>query len=536
MSDTVDACSLRTGFFRNAAEQPGSVAIAFPDRELSYGELGNIARVWAAAITDRVSGPAERVGVLARRGLVAYTGNLASLAAGAAFVPLNPAFPPERLRTMVRRADLDAIITDAPGCGLISELLAGIENTPWIIVPESEADLRSLSTRAVVDSATLAKISPLRSLPAVMADDLAYLLFTSGTTGEPKGVGVTHANVLHFLDVMTRRYCPTRDDRFSQTFELTFDLSVFDQFMAWGAGARLCTMKPLEMLAPADYVRRNGITSWFSVPSAVSLLRKLKLLKPRIFPTIRWSLFCGEAFPQVAAEAWHEAAPNSTVENLYGPTELTIACLVHRWDPLRSPRNSIQDLVPIGRPLEGLCAQLLPLDEEASSAAEEEGELCIAGPQTVPGYWRDPSNTLERFVELPVSRTVTKTFYRTGDKVRRLPDGEYAYLGRIDSQVKIMGHRIELGEIEAVIRRCRGVSDAVAIPWPYEDGHPRGIVAIVVGTQDARALIKDHARRTLPDYMVPREVYLIDSMPLNPNGKIDRGALFRRLEDRVLGI
>jgi amino acid adenylation domain-containing protein len=359
--------------------------------------------------------------------------------------------------------------------------------------------------------------------------DVAYLLFTSGSTGAPKGVPVTHANVLHFIDVVTRRYGVTEYDRFSQTFDQTFDLSVFDLFVAWESGACVCTPQPIDLLAPVQFIRKHQVSVWFSVPSVAALMRKKKVLKPNSMPTLRWSLFCGEPLPRASAEEWQAAAPNSILENLYGPTELTIACFVHRWDSQRSPQLCVNDVVPIGRPLEGLGAVLLgeQLEPPATNGA---GELCVCGPQTVPGYWKDASKSAERFVTLPATDSSEMRFYRTGDRVMQLAGGEYAFLGRMDDQIKVLGHRVELGEVESALRQDPRVAEAVAVGWPEESGTAEGVVAFVSGSQLDPEQLKKAASELLPDYMAPRQIFLVDALPLNGNGKVDRGAIRRQLE------
>jgi acyl-coenzyme A synthetase/AMP-(fatty) acid ligase len=257
-------------------------------------------------------------------------------------------------------------------------------------------------------------------------------------------------------------------------------------------------------------------------------MRKKGFLKPNGFPSLRLSLFCGEPLPVASAEAWQEAAPNSVVENLYGPTELTIACLLHRWDPATSPRLSVNGMVPIGRPYPGLGAVLLD-DELRPVQGAEPGELAVCGPQTVPGYWQDEAKTAERFVTVQVSPSTRMRFYRTGDRAARLDTGDYVYLGRVDHQIKVLGHRVELGEIEAALRSEPGVTEAIAMGWPMEDGTALGIVAFVSGTNIDPAGASAGVRLRLPDYMAPREIRVVDSMPLNANGKIDRNALRDRL-------
>jgi amino acid adenylation domain-containing protein len=517
--------SLRSGFLRSAAATPQATALVVQDVAFSFGELDAAARVWARAILDVSDRPPQRVGVFGYRSHAAYAGVLASLYAGATFVPLNPTFPCARTRAMIALADLDAIVVDAAAAAQLVEVLAGLDRCPPIVAPHADA----IATPGVtaITAADLAAREPLRDLPATTPDDVAYLLFTSGSTGQPKGVPVTHGNVLHFVDFVVDRYRITAADRFSQTFDQTFDLSIFDLFAAWECGACVCAMQPIDLIAPGRFVQRHGVTVWFSVPSIPALMRRKNLLKPNVFPTLRWSLFCGEPLPRASAEAWQAAAPHSVVENLYGPTELTVACLVHRWDAACSPALCVNGITPIGRPFSGLTAAVLD-DELRPMADGDVGELCVSGPQTVPGYWRAPEKTAERFVWLAV-KDVPRRFYRTGDRVKRLAGGDYVYLGRTDHQVKVRGYRVELSEIEDVLLRCDGVTQAVALGWPVVDGSAEGIVAFVCGGAVEPPRIADAAQRLLPDYMRPKQIMVVERMPLNSNGKIDRNQLKEQL-------
>jgi amino acid adenylation domain-containing protein len=505
--------SLRAGFLKQVVLRPDAPALVVKDRVLSYGELDQTARRWAGAIVGRIGGPAARVGVFGSRSELSYTAALAALYSGAAFVPLNPRFPADRTRAMIRWADLDAIFADRFASTQLAGVLDRLEKIPPIWLPETESVGELASARSLEGE-----------LPPLPSDRVAYLLFTSGTSGIPKGVPILHSNVRAFINWAMDRYRFRIGDRFSQTFDQTFDLSVFDLFVAWEAGACVYAMSPIDLLAPSKFINKNELTVWFSVPSIPAQMRKRNLLGPDTLPTLRWSLFCGEPLPRTSAEAWQAAAPNSLVENLYGPTELTIACTVHRWDPRTSPRLCVNDMVPIGTPYPGLTAVLVDDDLQLVSDGRS-GELCISGAQTSPGYWRDPVKSAERFVKIHAARLPDEIFYRTGDQARQLSNGEYVCLARTDHQIKVLGFRVELGEIEGVLYKGAGVMQAVALGWPVSEGTAKGIVAFVSGAGIDMTELQNACKASLADYMVPSKIIRLDDIPLNANGKIDRAAL-----------
>ncbi|MFI9273187.1 amino acid adenylation domain-containing protein [Kitasatospora sp. NPDC052896] len=514
--------SLRAGFLHHADVRPDHIALTIGRRAYTYAEGADTARRWATRLTEGIGGRPRRVGVFAYRSESSYLGVLAALFAGAAFVPLNRRFPLQRTRAMMEQADLDALIVDEDSLPDLPELLRGRRRPLTVLLPGADVGSLVGSVPGSLFGATdLACAEPMAyaDLPPIDADDLAYLLFTSGSTGTPKGVPITHGNARAFLDVNSARYHLTSEDRLTQTFDQTFDLSVFDLFMAWESGARVCSMQPIELLAPYRFLEQNEVTVWFSVPSVASVLSKRGTLSPGRMPTLRWSLFCGEALPRSIAETWQAAAPNSIVENLYGPTELTIACTAYRWDQATSPAECERDLVPIGRPYRGMSP--LVVDEDLRPVpAGRTGELCLAGPQRFSGYWGAPQLTIERQFEHE-----GETYYRTGDLVRLRGD-HYVYAGRNDQQVKLGGYRIELGEIEAALRGA-GCVEAISMVGPDGDS----IVAVVSGADDPATLAKAMGKQ-LPAYMVPKSVHLIDEMPLNSNGKVDRNALRQWLESQ----
>lgn len=520
---------LHGGFLRSAERFPGRPALEVDGSTLTFAALRDQAAAIAATLVER--GPGEGpplTAVFAHRSPTAFTGVLGALFSGHGYVPLHPDFPVARTRSMLRRSGCRTVVVDGLGAGLLDKVLEGVETQLTIVVPGTP-DVDDLAGRwprhTWVGGANLEKPDAWAS-PAVRPGDIAYLLFTSGSTGVPKGVAVTHANARHLVGTMAERYDVNEADRFSQTFDLTFDLSVFDMFVAWERGACVCCLTGKSLLAPGRFINDNRLTVWFSVPSTAILMKHLGMLKPHRYPSLRWSLFCGEPLVAEMAESWAAAAPLAVLENLYGPTEVTVACTAYRWDPVNSPAQCQLGLVPIGFPLAGMDARIFD-DGLGEVAGDGEGELLMAGPQVAPGYWRDPERTATAFVVPPGASQV---HYRTGDRVRRGgADGLLRYVGRLDSQIKVHGHRVELGEVEAVLRQVSGLEAAVALGWPPSPGGASGVVAFLGSTEvDVAALLVAVAGQ-LPDYMVPRQVHLLAELPVNVNGKFDRAQLRQRL-------
>jgi amino acid adenylation domain-containing protein len=522
--------TLRSGFERSCARYPDRPALEVTGSTLTYAELRERAATIAATLQRHAGGDDPPLtALLAARTVTAFAGVLGILFRGHGYVPLNPKFPADRSRNMLERAGCGALVVDAERAPDLEALLAGVERSLVILAPDLDdtAELAAALPGHVVLGARDLEPAGALEPTTVDPDGIGYLLFTSGSTGQPKGVMVAHRNVVAFVDVMVERYGIHERDRLSQTFDLTFDLSAFDMFVTWERGACLCCPPEAALMSPARFIREAELTVWFSVPSTGVFMRRLGALKPDAFPTLRWSLFCGEPLPVEVARAWAAAAPASQVENLYGPTELTIACAVYAWDGDRSVAEAEHGVVPIGSPYPGMRAIVV---DEALAPVEpgEAGELLLTGPQVTLGYWRDPERTAAAFVVPPGEEEV---FYRTGDRVRR-PAGDrpMTYLGRVDHQIKVLGHRVELGEIEAVLREVTGVDAIVALGWPRTESGAGGVVAFAGDLEiDAAGTLKA-ARERLPSYMVPRALHLLAELPLNANGKFDRRALLDRLE------
>lgn len=522
--------TLPTGFLRSCELFPERPAIEASGISLTYHALQRKAASLAATLQRGTpSGGSPLTAIFAYRSPTAFAGVLAALLHGHGYVPLNRTFPPDRTRRMFLSSDCRAMIVDSESEQQLDQVLNGIDEGLLLVLPEN-SDTRSLAERwpqhRFLGSNDLEPPEAWNWKPAP-PDAIAYLLFTSGSTGIPKGVMVAHRNVLPFVDVMVRRYGVTEQDRFSQTFDMTFDLSAFDMFVAWERGACVCCPSQKTLINPGRFIRDSRLTVWFSVPSVAVFMKRLGMLKPNYYSTLRWSLFCGEPLPTEVAEAWVQAAPQSTLENLYGPTELTIACTLYRWDRENSARECKFGLVPIGEPYPGMDA--IVVDEAMMEVLPgEEGELLMTGPQLSLGYWRDPEKTAAAFVVPPGKDTV---YYRTGDRVEKpAGNGPLVYLGRRDHQVKVQGHRVELGEVEAHLRHEAKVETVVALGWPVTPSGAGAIVAFVGATYVDTEDIKKRLRTKLPGYAVPRQIHVLPGLPLNPNGKVDRKALLRILE------
>ncbi len=522
---------LHAGFEAAVARHPARPALECGGERLSYSELHTRAVAVAAALQGAVDRPEGAdpplTAVLAYRTPSAFAGVLGALMAGHAYVPLNPTLPARRNLQMVDASGCAAVVADAGSLAELEALLALLTRPLTVLVPDAE--VRALAARwpqhhvlgqdDVVPPTGFASATP-------APGDLAYVLFTSGSTGVPKGVQVSHANVCGLLETMVARYGLDERDRISQTHELTFDVSVWDMFVTWRAAACLCCPTRKELIKPGGFIRDARLTVWFSVPSTAIFMRRLGMLKPGAYPGLRHSLFAGEPLPVGVAEAWERAAPASTVENLYGPTELTIVCMAYVFSTERSPAECEAGVLPIGRPLPGM--RPLVVDEQLHEVpAGSVGELLVTGPQMTGGYWCDPRRTSEVFVVPPGRDAV---HYRTGDRVRR-PRGEdpMTYLGRVDDQLKVRGVRVEPGEVEAVLREVSGVDAVVVVGWPITPTGVDGLVAFVGSADLDAARLAGALRERLPVHMVPREVRLLDQLPLNASGKFDRLVLRRSL-------
>ncbi|MET1071833.1 MAG: HAD-IIIC family phosphatase, partial [Umezawaea sp.] len=366
-----------TGSVRRFPDEP---AIEVRGEAVTYAELHRRVVSLSERILREHGAPPKRLGLLAARSLVAFTGYLAALRLGATVTPLNPGYPAQRNRMVAELAEVDVMLVDESGA---AQRIAELDALVPSVIQLTEAD--------VVDTGVDEGVLPPYE---VALDEVAYVLFTSGSTGRPKGVPIRHRNLSPYVAHNIERYEVAPGSRVSHTFDLTFDPSVFDLFVTWGGGATLVVPQRNELLTPVDYLVNHGITHWFSVPSVVSVSAELGNLPTGLVTSLRYSVFIGEQLTARQALAWHEVAPDSVLENVYGPTELTVACTEYRLprDPRDWPGTS-NDTVSIGPVYDFL--DFVVLDEDGNLA--EEGELCVRGSQRFDGYL-DPADDAGRFL------------------------------------------------------------------------------------------------------------------------------------------
>ena len=329
----------------------------------------------------------------------------------------------------------------------------------------------------------------------------------------------------HFIAGMQSRYELEPSDRVAGMTEITFDISVFDMFVVWTVGASLLVVPATQAMAPAGFVQREGCTVIFTVPSVVSGMHRMKMLAPGSLPGLRYSLFAGEPLPVLSASVWKQAAPNSVVDDLFGPTEATVVCIGQRFS---GPENATPNrgVVAIGKPFPGMEAAIA--DSSVRFLPDgERGELLLGGPQLSSGYFREEDLTRASFPVLRGTR-----WYRTGDLAYREASGIFHHLGRIDNQVKVRGLRVELEEVEGYLREIYQTDAVAAVAWPVEHGSANGIVGFVSGEMGADDPdVKSKIKSRLPSYMVPSTIHRVESLPLNANGKVNRKELVTLLDE-----
>ncbi|MGA9883687.1 MAG: amino acid adenylation domain-containing protein [Candidatus Acidiferrales bacterium] len=487
-------------FEEQVERTPEEIAVEFSDQRLTYRELDERANQLAHYLRRCGVAADVLVGIYMERSVEMVVSLYAVLKAGGAYVPIDPEYPRERVEFMLRDTDAPVLLTQ--------ERLKDS-------LPKSSAKLVSVDG----DWELIAKEEVSKPAAEIAPRNLAYMIYTSGSTGRPKGAMNTHGGICNRLLWMQDRYGLKRSDKVVQKTPFSFDVSVWEFFWPLISGARLVVAEPGGHRDPTYLVKlitEQGVTVAHFVPSMLALF----LEQPNVAEcrTLLHVICSGEALPYEVQERFFERL-SSELHNLYGPTEAAVD--VTHWTCRRHDERKI---VPIGRPVAN--TQIYILDRELQPAPiGVAGELYLGGVQVGRGYHKRPELTTERFIPDPFSSDPEARLYKTGDLGRWLPDGAVEYLGRTDFQVKIRGLRIELGEIESVLRNHPGVREAVIT---VREGRGKELVAYVVAAEGAECTtseLRDYLKEKLPEYMVPAAWVQLETLPLSPNGKLDRKAL-----------
>ena len=516
-----------------AARQPQRPAVASDGCLLTYQELDRQSNKVARAILRLGVAPGDRVGILTPKSAAAVLGVYGALKAGACYVPLDPKAPAGRLSHIVRDSDAAVIVADGARMSQAATLAGAVPQPPGVVVVgvpgRSEREAAAsvpAQGEVIVPWAAVAGESgePLAEERAIETD-LAYILYTSGSTGTPKGVMISHRNSLTFVDWAAAAVGLSEHDRVCSPAPLIFDLSVFDIFATCRAAACLTVLPEGATTFPvsiARWLEAERISVWYSVPSVLTLLACYGSLQQFDLSGLRTVIFAGEVFPPKHLARLIAELPHARYLNWYGPTETNVCTA------FEVPAGWADDQpAPIGKACANIEVFAVTSDGRRVSRPGEEGELYVRGPSLMRGYWGQPAKTSEALVRNPFRAEYDALVYRTGDLVTLDPAGNYAYLGRRDSMVKVRGYRVELGEVEATLHRHPAIREAAVLPVPDEllGSRLRAVVTADSSSNLTRESVLDHCRRWLPSYMVPDIIEFREALPRTSTGKIDRVGL-----------
>lgn len=495
-------------FTKQVQRRPDAAAVVYEDQELTYGELNSKANQLARHLQQLGVGPGVAVGQCMERSLEMVVGLLGILKAGGVYVPLDPSYPRERLKFMLADAGIALLLTQH---SLLEQLP---ETDGRIICLDRDWQAVQAHTADCIDN-------------AAAPEDTAYMIYTSGSTGKPKGVMIPHSAISNYCQGVTVAWSFTSADRYLQSARSSFDVSLAQTLLPLTCGATI-VLSPENVLEPvrlSNILRHYKITTSGVTPAHWQQWLDTMVLdgNEAELPDLRLIIVGGDVMPLSGVRKWNRLNISRAVKllNAYGPTETTITTTSFH---VPNPHDLV--VVPIGRPLPGRSLYILDA-QGAPVPVGVVGELHIGGDCLAQGYLNRPELTAEKFVRNPFSGDPGARLYRTGDLARYLPDGNIDFLGRIDFQVKIRGFRIELGEIEAGLSQHPGVKETVVVAVEHEPGEKR-LVAYIVPNQHqppSTSELHQFLKAMLPEYMVPSAFVTLDTLPLSPNGKVDRRAL-----------
>jgi amino acid adenylation domain-containing protein len=517
---------------RSAARHPAKEAVRMDGVALTYEQLDRLTNQLARTLIANGVKRGDRVGLYVHKSHASVIGVFGIMKAGAAYVPLDPSAPAKRLAYITRDCDIKVVLTCAARLRTLPEFFTEGSLLNTVVLTDEVAETPvglpaqvSLIPWSTVKSQDDAALPPSESID----NDLAYILYTSGSTGVPKGVMISHRTIFTFVNWACEEFQMTPEDRVTSHAPLHFDLSTFDLYATIKAGATIILVGenlaalPVQM---ADLLQKERVTITYLVPSILSFMVSYGKLDAHDFSTLRTVLFAGEVFPIKYLRRLMGAISHAAYYNLYGPTETNV-CTYYRVQPEDVAPDRTQP-VPIGRACANI--EVFAVNERGALITEpgQEGELWARGACVAQGYWGDREKTSMAFLQNPLNNLYPDVAYRTGDVVTLAQDREnWLYVGRRDHMIKSRGYRIELGEIESALYRHDEVKDAavVAIPDDILGNRIRAFVVLAEGATVTPKKLEAYCARHVPKYMVPERIDFRDHLPRTSTGKIDRTAL-----------
>jgi len=517
-----------------AERTPEKEAVRINGETMNYGELDRFTNQLARTLQEAGVQRGDRVGLYVHKSMASVIGVFGIMKAGAAYVPLDPNAPEKRLAYITRDCGITTVVS-VPS-KLASLAVFPSEGSPLrsVVTLEEETTDEPDSPHNVqwIPWATVQEQGVEAPGSAAIETDLAYILYTSGSTGNPKGVMISHRTILTFVNWSVEQFGMTPEDRVTSNAPLHFDLSTFDVYATIMAGGTIILIPETLATLPSRLsalIDREGVTITYLVPSILSLMVTYGKLDAFEFERLRLILFAGEVFPVKYLRQLVAAIPGPGYFNLYGPTETNV-CTYYEVQPEDLAEDQVQ-AVPIGRACENMEAFAIKDDGSRVSEPGEEGELWVRGPCVAQGYWGDKEKTGQVFLQNPLNELFPESSYRTGDLVTLSEDRQnWIFLGRRDHMIKSRGYRIELGEIESVLYLHPEVKEAAVIAVPDDLVGNRLLAFVVVSDQSTLSSgeLIAFCNKHLPKYMVPEQVEMCDILPKTTSGKTDRQALLAR--------
>lgn len=492
-------------FSESAQRFPDKAAVRCGDEHASFSEVEAFSNAFARELRQNGIARGDFVPFFMGKGIHSVLSILSILKADCAYVPLDIDTPGPRLASILRSTSARHMVVDDVGETVIRRLLHASELPNLINVNQYHVE----------------DPSPLEY--ENLSIDVAYVLFTSGSTGAPKGVMIPHKAIVDYIDWCVTTYDLSDDDVVANHAPLYFDNSTFDLYTAFKTGATLDLVPAeLNLVLPKliSWMRDREVTVFFCVPSVMTLLLKSRRLKQDSFPRLRHLIFAGEVMQPAVLEEWIRRYPHVQFTNMYGPTEITVDCTYHVVNAQSWCRD---EPVPIGRARANMELFVLGDDGHLSQAPGAHGELLVRGTSVAYGYLNDEARTEAVFVQNPIHSIYHDPLYRTGDMVAINDNGDYLFLGRVDAQIKFLGHRIELGEIEVALLKVSGIQEAVVVFNNTPDEQEIGALISCTDPDSSRQRILAELASHVPDYMAPTRLHFASGdFPRTPNGKYDR--------------